>query len=345
MIASFAATPSSISSGQSSTLSWSTKNTTSVTIDRGIGGVALSGNVQVQPTATTTYTLTASGAAGTVSGTTTVVVGQPSCTPPAVTLSGGGSCHPQASSACTVGFSAAASGSATLQYQWGGCCSGSGANGTCSISQPGSATCSITVSNSCGSASAQGSASGTNAAPTVSAAGGGSCHPRPGSPCSTNVSASGSDPDGDPITYTWSGCASGSGANSTCSVSQLGSNTATVKATDPFGASRTANVGSQGTNQGPNVTGGQTWTGANFGCRTARATKTDPDGDSLTCQWAVGDGGAGQCRPNCGGCGPGDDTCAGSNDPAVPQESCTIAITCTDPWGVSESEMWTINRF
>lgn len=159
------------------------------------------------------------------------------------------------------------------------------------------------------------------------------------------MSASGSDPDGDPISYTWSGCASGSGANSTCSVSQLGSNTATVKATDPFGASRTANVGSQGTNQGPNVTGSQTWNAAGFSCRTARATKTDPDGDPLTCQWAVGDGGAGQCRPNCGGCGPGDDTCAGSNDPAVPQDACTIAITCTDPWGVSESETWTINRF
>jgi len=41
------------------TLSWSTKNATSVMIDQGIGNVDKTGNVEVSPEETTTYTLTA----------------------------------------------------------------------------------------------------------------------------------------------------------------------------------------------------------------------------------------------------------------------------------------------
>ncbi len=68
------AAPTSITVGNSSTLTWSTTNATSVSIDNGIGTVAASGSTTVSPTTTTTYTLTATGSSGTVTATATVTV-------------------------------------------------------------------------------------------------------------------------------------------------------------------------------------------------------------------------------------------------------------------------------
>jgi len=59
IINSFSANPSTITEGESSTLSWSVTDATSVTIDNGIGSVALIGTTAVNPTTNTTYTLTA----------------------------------------------------------------------------------------------------------------------------------------------------------------------------------------------------------------------------------------------------------------------------------------------
>jgi hypothetical protein len=56
------ASPSSITRGQSSTLSWGTTNVSSASINNGIGNVAVDGSTTVSPTDTTTYTLTAVGA-------------------------------------------------------------------------------------------------------------------------------------------------------------------------------------------------------------------------------------------------------------------------------------------
>jgi hypothetical protein len=64
VINSFVANPSSISLGGSTSLSWNVSNATSITIDNGVGAVGSSGNTIVLPTTTTTYTLTASNAAG-----------------------------------------------------------------------------------------------------------------------------------------------------------------------------------------------------------------------------------------------------------------------------------------
>ena len=58
------AAPTTITAGNSATLTWSTTNTTSVSIDNGIGTVAASGSTTVSPTTTTTYTLTANGSGG-----------------------------------------------------------------------------------------------------------------------------------------------------------------------------------------------------------------------------------------------------------------------------------------
>jgi len=73
-IMSFTASPGSISPGGTSTLSWEVSGADTASIDGGIGSVSLSGNRVVAPVATTTYTLTATGAAGSVTATARVLV-------------------------------------------------------------------------------------------------------------------------------------------------------------------------------------------------------------------------------------------------------------------------------
>jgi hypothetical protein len=62
----FSATPSEIDSGASSTLKWDVQNAASVTIDQGIGEVAGNGSMDLSPSKTTAYILTAKNAGGTV---------------------------------------------------------------------------------------------------------------------------------------------------------------------------------------------------------------------------------------------------------------------------------------
>ncbi len=72
VINSFAATPDRVPPSQPSTLSWDVTNGTTISIDQGIGAVAANGSRVVSPTTTTTYTLTATNACGTVSQSVTV---------------------------------------------------------------------------------------------------------------------------------------------------------------------------------------------------------------------------------------------------------------------------------
>lgn len=78
----FQAEPSSIQPGQSSTLRWAVKGADSVTIDNGIGTVQSSGQRQVYPNQTTTYSLQASGPDGSANATARVSVTQPPPPPP-----------------------------------------------------------------------------------------------------------------------------------------------------------------------------------------------------------------------------------------------------------------------
>jgi hypothetical protein len=71
-IVQFSADPTSVGPGQQSKLSWNVSNADKVTIDNGIGEVALVGSTAVSPTTTTTYTLTASGVQGTKTATVQV---------------------------------------------------------------------------------------------------------------------------------------------------------------------------------------------------------------------------------------------------------------------------------
>ena len=73
-----AANPASITSGSSSTLTWSSTNANSCTASGGWSGTkATSGTQAVSPTATTTYTLSCTGSGGTASQSTTVTVNLP----------------------------------------------------------------------------------------------------------------------------------------------------------------------------------------------------------------------------------------------------------------------------
>ena len=95
VISSFAATPPNIATGRSTTLAWGVsgiengKSTYPLSIDQGVGKVS-GGTVKVSPKATTTYTLTAQNAYGTITAKTVVnagalpVIGSFTATPAAI---------------------------------------------------------------------------------------------------------------------------------------------------------------------------------------------------------------------------------------------------------------------
>jgi len=84
-ISTFSASPASINLGSTATLSWSVSGNPapSLWIDQGLGAVTGS-SITVSPTATTTYTLTASNSVGSVSASAMVTVVVPDTTAPSV---------------------------------------------------------------------------------------------------------------------------------------------------------------------------------------------------------------------------------------------------------------------
>jgi peptidoglycan-associated lipoprotein len=76
------ANPSSINAGDSSTLSWTSTNATSVTIAPEVGTVTAEGNTKVSPSDSATYTITATGPGGTANATARVTVAAPTPPPP-----------------------------------------------------------------------------------------------------------------------------------------------------------------------------------------------------------------------------------------------------------------------
>ena len=73
-IAGCMATPTNINAGESSTISYTTSNATSVTVSPPVGQVGSNGSFVVSPTTSTTYTITALGADGSASASCTVSV-------------------------------------------------------------------------------------------------------------------------------------------------------------------------------------------------------------------------------------------------------------------------------
>ncbi len=74
VIVSFAPNPATIDFGGSSSLQWVVQNATTVTINNSIGTVGLTGSHTISPAATTSYTITATNANGTVTANTTLTV-------------------------------------------------------------------------------------------------------------------------------------------------------------------------------------------------------------------------------------------------------------------------------
>ena len=73
----FRANPVTINRGDSATLTWATTRATSVSINNGVGSVAVDGSYTVSPLENTTYTLIANGAGGTTNCAVPVTVVQP----------------------------------------------------------------------------------------------------------------------------------------------------------------------------------------------------------------------------------------------------------------------------
>lgn len=73
-IASFTASPGRIAAGDASTLAWTTRNAASCALSPDVGAVPRSGDVQVRPRATTTWTLACEGPSGPVTAEATVQV-------------------------------------------------------------------------------------------------------------------------------------------------------------------------------------------------------------------------------------------------------------------------------
>ncbi len=87
---SITANPTSINSGDSSTLSWSSTNATSCSSTDFATGNAASGSVRVTPSSTATYNISCSGDGGTALGSVTVTVSAPPAAPTAsITISPG----------------------------------------------------------------------------------------------------------------------------------------------------------------------------------------------------------------------------------------------------------------
>jgi peptidoglycan-associated lipoprotein len=76
------ANPTSISSGDSTTLSWTSTDATQLTISPGVGAVTAQGSTKVNPSDSTTYTITASGPGGSADSSVRVTVAAPPPPPP-----------------------------------------------------------------------------------------------------------------------------------------------------------------------------------------------------------------------------------------------------------------------
>lgn len=140
-------------------------------------------------------------------------------------------------------------------------------------------------------------AAASNAAPSVTVAfeGASACTVRPGGSCTLKVLAQASDPDDDPLQFVWSGCATGTSAQASCTVDRPGSVVASVAVSDGQGHTATAAITGEGVsapNSPPSAV--VAFQGASA-CTplpgkpctlTVIAQATDPDGDALRYQWS-----------------------------------------------------------
>jgi hypothetical protein len=152
------------------------------------------------------------------------------------------------------------------------------------------------------------------------------CHP----PCRITYTAEATDPEGDELTYTWSGCTSGTEVSSPCFLENPGPVTSAVTVTDGQGGTTTVAATAEGTNRAPVIRGVQD---APQGTPRLLVFEDDADGDRMICGWW------GNCQ------------CTGSEQSfnlscVVPSfaASCFQRFRCTDPFGALGEFEFTLRR-
>jgi large repetitive protein len=150
------------------------------------------------------------------------------------------------------------------------------------------------------------------------------CHP----PCRVTFIAEASDPEGEELSYAWSGCASGNEASAPCQVEHPGTISAAVTVTDGQGGVTTVVATAEGTNRAPTIRGVQD---APAGEPRLLVSENDADGDRMVCGWW------GDCR------------CTGSHQSfnllcTIPsfQSTCFQRFACTDPFGATGEFTFTL---
>ena len=163
------------------------------------------------------------------------------------------------------------------------------------------------------------------------------CHPRRVGdrvePCTVDVRAVASDPDGDPLSYSWKGCTTGSGRTSSCTIDSPGTFTAAVDVSDGRGGTARDSLSVSGINRPPSAILNPHQPPFRVGQHVEiYGVVQDPD-DGLVCgrQWCVRAEATGACGPSAFL----DCPCLGDLYAEVRAHSvgtCTVTVTLKDDW-------------
>jgi len=147
-ISSFTASPTTVNSGTSATLSWSTSGATTIAISPGSFTSTLSsGSTSVSPTSTTTYTLTATNTAGSSTFQVTVTV-NPAASKPTINSFSASPTTINSGSSSTLNWSTTGATSIAITP---GTFTSSSASGSTSVSPTATTTYTLTATNAFGS--------------------------------------------------------------------------------------------------------------------------------------------------------------------------------------------------
>jgi hypothetical protein len=272
---------------------------------------------------------------------------------PVVTVGfeGASVCAPEGSRACSLTVVAQATdpdGDA-LTYAWSGCATGTAQRAVCTVTRDGVVVATVEVRDDHDhlvSASATGEGRG-NSPPIVTVAfqGASTCAPQIGKPCTLEVVAQASDPDGDSLRYAWSGCASGTSAHATCLVQRPGTAVASVEVSDDHGhVVRSESPGTGGgTNRPPGLQIGYVTLLPNSNSFDLLGNVIDPD-EGFLCgrQYCSTISASGACRGHYLDC-----TCLGGLEAEVtrtaPTGMCTVTFVLKDSWGQEGTPTFTFD--
>ena len=163
-VTSLTASPTTITAGASTTLSWTTTGATGITIAPGnYSSPSADGSMTVNPTATTTYTITATNSTGTTTKTVVVTVAQPS--QPTISSFTASPSSISVGAISTLSWSTSGASTITITP---GTYSTTNASGTTGVSPAVTTTYVLTATNAAGSATASVTVSvPTAAVPTI----------------------------------------------------------------------------------------------------------------------------------------------------------------------------------